>query len=125
NFLPLPNSSDPIRNFVNSAQDTRHWNTNVIRFDQQLSQNRSLAFSWIGGTRKTLEPFLGTYTARLRPQNGYAAVLAFTQAFSPRTVFESRVGYTRLIDLLDNQDKSDYATQIGWPLHQNGATFFG
>jgi len=125
NFLPLPNSSDPIRNFVNNAQDTRHWNTNVIRFDQQLSQNRSLAFSWIGGTRKTLEPFLGTYTARLRPQNGYAAVLAFTQAFSPRTVFESRVGYTRLIDLLDNEDKSDYATQIGWPLHQNGATFFG
>ncbi|MCI0627265.1 MAG: TonB-dependent receptor [Acidobacteria bacterium] len=125
NLLPVPNSSDPLRNYVNSAQDTRDWNTYVVRFDQQLSQNRSVAVSWIGGTRKALQSNLNAYTAQVQPQNGYAAVLAFTQAFNPRTVFESRIGYTRLVDLVDNEDKTDYATQFGWPLHQNGATFWG
>ena len=125
NLLPLPNAGDPIRNFVNNSQQTNDWTTFVTRIDHQISQNRTLSGSYVGGTRQEIQPNINTYTARARPQNGYAASIGLIQSFSPRVVMETHLGYTRLIDLIDNADKTDYATQIGWPLHQKGSSFYG
>jgi outer membrane receptor protein involved in Fe transport len=124
-MLPAPNASDPIRNFISDAQNTRHWNTAVTRVDHQFNQDQNLFFSLVVGRRRGIKPYISEQTAEANPQHGYAAALGYNHVFGPSTVWETRLGYTRLIDLIDNAYKRDFAAEIGWPLRQKGEDFWG
>jgi len=125
-LYPLPNRSTPGQDFVGSPvqrDDNNHFD---IRLDHNVGPKSEISFHYSFGDRDFLEPFGAPASAATVPGYGndvprrsQNVMLSETQIFSPNSINEVRLGYSRVSlkvnqQVLNNQTNSAVGLPSPW-----------
>lgn len=121
-YFPLPNATDPVRNFVSTLSRPQDADQLSIRIDRRLTSKASLLFRYSVNEDQQIDVFdslVGTINTNLpgygRNDNQLtkSLSLSYTQIINSKTVNEFRFGYNLLRQIRAPEDKTDYVTLLG------------
>lgn len=115
--MPLPNNSDPARNYLQQFSNPTDANQWHLRGDQKITANDqvSVRLSW-SRTEEISRAI--AYNGQTTVNRPLGAVASYTRILSPAAVNDFRVGYQRYgFDLLPDGIGNDLVTPLGLPVY--------
>jgi hypothetical protein len=122
-FLPAPTAAGVSTNFQNTTTRVKNNNTFDIKIDNQFSVNDSVSVRYDFGNPTVHTP--GIFGAYGGPQTNASGTgtnriqtsgINYTHIFSPTFLATSRFGFSRYMNVAQQQDYgSDISTQVGIP----------
>jgi hypothetical protein len=131
-LYPLPNRPVSGENFASSPLRRDRSDSFDLRLDHQLSSAGDLMFRYSFNDRTLYEPFSGPTYAQIPgfgsdiERRGQNAVLAHTQAFSPRLLNDARVGFSRVAQGVWQQNRRrNFNAEVGLPFLSRNTRDYG
>jgi hypothetical protein len=95
-FYPLPNRAGA-NNLYLAPPNPSDWDNPMFKIDQRFGSRDSMSFRYLKRYNRSVNPFAGSTTGFGQTQQDHQLLigLKYTRMFSPATVNETRLAYTR------------------------------
>ena len=118
-FYAPPNLPGQLNNYRANVNDNDKWDSDVIKFDQRISDKDIVSFRYMKRYNNTSGPFTGSDTGLFGSfvhQHQTLTGATYTRTFSPSIINEARMGFSRTADHeTGSLAGTDYNTQFGLP----------
>jgi hypothetical protein len=125
NLFPQPNLTDPNGNFISSPEQRDATDQFLVKIDHRLRSSDNLSARYSRTRSDIFFPFTPGQSGTNVPGYGvndeganHLVAISYTRVFTPTTLNEARLGFTRTkVQLLTESgpQAADYGINTGWP----------